>query len=313
MQLAQGLLAKYDTIQMSGKTHQRKAYQPPAGVLTGPGLKAFIKEVTEKEWQFTRVVREYYAAEKKKAEQEYVELVEELDAFMEGKQQEAAAVAGSNLDDAGDKLAALMEEIKDCEVFGKAEKAVERLENNGIPIHAVAGTNKRWDEMCWKLEQVKDYISRKKTFYETEKNVAASQDIPADRLAEFNEIFQTFDTDMSSALQLRDFANCIKGLGIEVDDDELEVLFKKYTVSGKGITFEKFVEFMWQATADTQSKDQVLMSFKTLAHNKECLTSEELQQVIEQLGPNLVEFCSSHMPATDGGFDYVKYITETFE
>ena len=46
MQLAQGLLAKYDTIQMSGKTHQRKAYQPPAGVLTGPGLKAFIKEVT---------------------------------------------------------------------------------------------------------------------------------------------------------------------------------------------------------------------------------------------------------------------------
>ena len=99
----------------------------------------------------------------------------------------------------------------------------------------------------------------------------------------------------------------------QVDDDELEVLFKKYTVSGKGITFEKFVEFMWQATADTQSKDQVLMSFKTLAHNKECLTSEELQQVIEQLGPNLVEFCSSHMPATDGGFDYVKYITETFE
>ena len=93
---------------------------------------------------------------------------------------------------------------------------MERLENNGIPIHAVAGTNKRWDEMCWKLEQVKDYISRKKTFYETEKNVAASQDIPADRLAEFNEIFQTFDTDMSSALQLRDFANCIKGLGIEV-------------------------------------------------------------------------------------------------
>jgi len=304
----QRLVARYDNIQLTRRTHGRKPYEPPAGVLAGPGLKDLTNSLSERTMEYVREARAYYAEEKAKAEQNYVTLIEDLDTFLKTKEQEASDASGGDVEGASKQLAKVYEELAQCDLFNRTQEAVDHLERNGIPHYAITATHRRWDEVCWKLTQLKDFVDQKKSFVDGEKAKAKADDVPQAKLDEYLEIFKLFDKERTGVLGLPQFTNCLKGLGMPVPDEKVEELFETYSEEG-GMSFERFISFMREVTGDTLSKDQVLTSFRTVAQNKDCLNSE----VLKLIGDDLSAFCETHFPKGPDGYDYAKYLEDVFE
>ncbi|KAL0178290.1 hypothetical protein M9458_027184, partial [Cirrhinus mrigala] len=73
------------------------------------------------------------------------------------------------------------------------------------------------------------------------------------------------------------------------------------------ITFQGFIDFMSRETADTDTADQVMASFKVLAGDKNYILADELRR---ELPPDQAEYCIARMTpytgpdAVPGALDY---------
>lgn len=90
-----------------------------------------------------------------------------------------------------------------------------------------------------------------------------------------------------------------------------------------GVTFEKFIEYMVNKTKDTDSKEELLASFKELANDKvselnknteiqEFVTEEDLRKVMSN---DRVDYLIKSMPkyeAVANGYDYRKWIEQAY-
>ncbi|KAL4839717.1 hypothetical protein H8958_007595 [Nasalis larvatus] len=78
------------------------------------------------------------------------------------------------------------------------------------------------------------------------------------------------------------------------------------------VTFQAFIDFMSHETADTDTADQVIASFKILAGDKDHITMYELYH---ELPPDQAEYCMAQMvPNTSsnsmpGALDYISFPT----
>lgn len=304
----QRLIGNFDNIQLTSKAHSRKAYQPTGGIPTGPELKALQTSLADQAWEYVRMVRLYYSTEKAQAEKKYIQLLEQLNDWLKAKEQEASAAMDADVDQIHTQLDSVLQDLNTPELLNQTREAMEHLERNGVPNHTVTGSQNRWDETCWKFGQIKDYVNQKKAFVEVEKMATQSKGIPQSKFDEYRDIFKLFDTKHNNSLDQPEFHNCLKGLGIQVADEDVDSLYLKFSVSGGGMSFDKFIEFMSESTGDTQSKDQVLASFKTLAQNKEILGND----ILEQFGDELGAFCLSNFPKSADGFQYTNYIDAVF-
>uniref|UniRef100_A0A8C0JAZ8 Actinin alpha 3 n=1 Tax=Chelonoidis abingdonii TaxID=106734 RepID=A0A8C0JAZ8_CHEAB len=76
------------------------------------------------------------------------------------------------------------------------------------------------------------------------------------------------------------------------------------------VTFQAFIDFMTRETAETDTAEQVVASFKILASDKNYITVEELRR---ELPPEQAEYCISRMTkysgadAVSGALDYVSF------
>eukprot|EP00667_Euglena_gracilis_P004448 EG_transcript_4472 len=304
----QRLIASYDNIQLTSKAHSRKPYKPSEGILGGQELRDLKTSLGEKAWEYVRAVRGYYTEQREKAERQYVEAIEELDGWLRQKEQEASDASGSDVDQVHRQLSVVFDDLASSDLFGRAQEAVDYLERNGIPHYTVTGTHRRWDEICWKFGQIKDFVSQKKAFAEAEKAVVRTDDVTQSRLDEYLELFKRFDVEHSNTLGLSEFVGCLKGLGIVVPDEEVEPLFEQYAEDGQ-LSFQNFIKFMKESTADSLTKDQVLVSFRTIAQQKPVISNEALKL----LGDDLAAFCLKHFPETEGGLDYSHYLDHVYD
>uniref|UniRef100_A0A8D2DYK3 EF-hand Ca insensitive domain-containing protein n=1 Tax=Theropithecus gelada TaxID=9565 RepID=A0A8D2DYK3_THEGE len=78
------------------------------------------------------------------------------------------------------------------------------------------------------------------------------------------------------------------------------------------VTFQAFIDFMSRETANTDTADQVMASFKILAGDKDYITVYELHH---ELPPEQAEYCIAQMaPNTGpnsmpGALDYMSFPT----
>merc|ERR1711991_185646 len=135
-------------------------------------------------------------------------------------------------------------------------------------------------------------------------------EIDPDALAEFQSTFAHFDKDSSGHLTDYEFKAGLAGLGTAVSDDDFPALFEQVSEGTGGITLQQFVQYMVEQTKDTDSPDQVLDSFRTLAGGKDFITEQDLR--MGQLPEEEIAFLLSAMPETEGGHDYAAYVAEAF-
>ncbi|KAG9341831.1 hypothetical protein JZ751_018555 [Albula glossodonta] len=86
--------------------------------------------------------------------------------------------------------------------------------------------------------------------------------------------------------------------------------------NGTGVvSFQSFIDFMTRETADTDTAEQVVASFRILATDKPYILVEELQR---ELPPDQAEYCISRMPpytgpgAVEGALDYTSFSTALY-
>ncbi|XP_039993835.1 alpha-actinin-1 isoform X2 [Xiphias gladius] len=170
-------------------------------------------------------------------------------------------------------------------------------------------------------EQLLTTIAR--TINEIENQILTrdAKGISQEQLNEFRASFNHFDRDRSGTLGAEEFKACLISLGFDIANDaqgenEFSRIMSIVDPNRMGIvTFQAFIDFMSRETADTDTADQVMASFKVLAGDKNYILADELRR---ELPPDQAEYCIARMaPYTGpdgvpGALDYMSFSTALY-
>ncbi|MGH0149285.1 UNVERIFIED_CONTAM: hypothetical protein FKN15_018161 [Acipenser sinensis] len=197
-------------------------------------------------------------------------------------------------------------------------------------------------------EQLLTTIAR--TINEIENQVLTrdAKGISQDQMNEFRASFNHFDRDHSGKMGAEEFKACLISLGFDIANDAQDHSgkmgaeeFKACLISlgfdiandaqGEAefsrimsivdpnrlgvVTFQAFIDFMSRETADTDTADQVMASFKVLAGDKNYILADELRR---ELPPDQAEYCIARMApycgpdAVPGALDYMSFSTALY-
>ncbi|XP_069016595.1 alpha-actinin-1 isoform X11 [Embiotoca jacksoni] len=130
-------------------------------------------------------------------------------------------------------------------------------------------------------EQLLTTIAR--TINEIENQILTrdAKGITQEQLNEFRASFNHFDRDHSGTLGAEEFKACLISLGFDIANDaqgenEFSRIMSIVDPNRMGmVTFQAFLDFMSRETADTDTADQVMTSFKVLAGDKVGTSTQE--------------------------------------
>jgi actinin alpha len=148
-----------------------------------------------------------------------------------------------------------------------------------------------------------------------------SKGITNEQLDEFRKSFNHFDKNRSRRLEPKEFRACLVSLGYNIRDDrqgeaDFQRIMSIVDPNGTGyVTFESFLDFMTRETADTDTAEQVMQSFRILAGDREYITADILRR---ELPPDQAEYCIQRMApyrgsdADPGALDYTSFSTALY-
>ncbi|XP_041351421.1 alpha-actinin-like isoform X1 [Gigantopelta aegis] len=170
-------------------------------------------------------------------------------------------------------------------------------------------------------EQLLTAIARNINEVENQILTRDSKGISEDQMNEFRMSFNHFDKTRNRRLEPKEFKACLISLGYNIRDDKQgEADFQRIMAivdpnrSGY-VTFDAFLDFMTRETADTDTAEQVMQSFKILAGDKPYITAQILRQ---ELPPDQAEYCIQRMApysgrdAVPGALDYMSFSTALY-
>uniref|UniRef100_A0A8C6V0B8 Actinin alpha 3b n=1 Tax=Neogobius melanostomus TaxID=47308 RepID=A0A8C6V0B8_9GOBI len=142
-------------------------------------------------------------------------------------------------------------------------------------------------------EQLLTTIAR--TINEVENQILTrdAKGISQEQLNEFRASFNHFDRKRNGMMDPDDFRACLISMGYDLGEVEFARIMTLVDPNNTGVvTFQAFIDFMTRETAETDTAEQVMASFKILASDKSYITVEELRR---ELPPDQAEYCISRM------------------
>jgi len=154
------------------------------------------------------------------------------------------------------------------------------------------------------FENLNDLAAKQQNLLEKEILNQSGSKVSEEQLEEFKNTFKAFDKDKSNTLEKHEFAACLKALGINISDDQVDKLHASIgkAVPGK-IIFQEFVDYMVSRTEESDSPSTVKNAFKMVAADKAFVTEEDLRRV-PGLSSDTIEFLLQTMPRTKEGFGF---------
>uniref|UniRef100_A0A1A8P8V1 Actinin alpha 3b n=1 Tax=Nothobranchius rachovii TaxID=451742 RepID=A0A1A8P8V1_9TELE len=135
--------------------------------------------------------------------------------------------------------------------------------------------------------------------------------ISQEQLNEFRASFNHFDRKRNGMMDPDDFRACLISMGYDLGEVEFARIMTLVDPNNTGVvTFQAFIDFMTRETAETDTAEQVMASFKILASDKSYITVDELRR---ELPPDQAEYCISRMTryvgpdAAPGALDYISF------
>uniref|UniRef100_A0ACB8GBF7 Actinin alpha 2 n=2 Tax=Sphaerodactylus townsendi TaxID=933632 RepID=A0ACB8GBF7_9SAUR len=108
-----------------------------------------------------------------------------------------------------------------------------------------------------------------------------------------------------------DFRACLISMGYDLGEAEFARTMALVDPNSQGtISFQSFIDFMTRETADTDTAEQVIASFRILASDKSYILADEL---LRELPPEQAQYCIKRMPAykgpgaVPGALDYTSF------
>uniref|UniRef100_A0A3Q1LWS8 Actinin alpha 2 n=1 Tax=Bos taurus TaxID=9913 RepID=A0A3Q1LWS8_BOVIN len=139
-------------------------------------------------------------------------------------------------------------------------------------------------------------IARTINEVETQILTRDAKGITQEQMNEFRASFNHFDRVPHSYLFERQA--CLISMGYDLGEAEFARIMTLVDPNGQGtVTFQSFIDFMTRETADTDTAEQVIASFRILASDKPYILAEELRR---ELPPDQAQYCIKRMPAYSG-------------
>ncbi|XP_040265607.1 alpha-actinin-3 [Bufo bufo] len=160
-------------------------------------------------------------------------------------------------------------------------------------------------------EQLLTTIAR--TINEVENQILTrdAKGISQEQMNEFRASFNHFDRKRNGMMDPDDFRACLISMGYDLGEVEFARIMTLVDSNNTGVvTFQAFIDFMTRETAETDTAEQVMASFKILASDKNYITIEELRR---ELPPEQAEYCISRMTkymgsdSVSGSLDYMSF------
>ncbi|KAL7978284.1 hypothetical protein Chor_014823 [Crotalus horridus] len=128
--------------------------------------------------------------------------------------------------------------------------------------------------------------------------------ISQEQMNEFRASFNHFDRKRNGLMEPDDFRACLISMGYDLGEVEFARIMTLVDPNNTGVvTFQAFIDFMTRETAETDTAEQVIASFKILASDK----------LRRELPPEQAEYCITRMTkysgadAVAGALDYVSF------
>ncbi|XP_020642903.1 alpha-actinin-2 isoform X1 [Pogona vitticeps] len=135
--------------------------------------------------------------------------------------------------------------------------------------------------------------------------------ITQQQMNEFRASFNHFDRKKNGLMDHDDFRACLISMGYDLGEAEFARIMSLVDPNGQGtISFQSFIDFMTRETADTDTAEQVIASFRILASDKPYILADELRR---ELPPEQAQYCVKRMPAykgpgaVPGALDYTSF------
>ncbi|CAO2595217.1 Actn2 [Lemmus lemmus] len=158
-------------------------------------------------------------------------------------------------------------------------------------------------------------IARTINEVETQILTRDAKGITQEQMNEFRASFNHFDRRKNGLMDHEDFRACLISMGYDLVRHKGEAEFARIMTlvdpNGQGtVTFQSFIDFMTRETADTDTAEQVIASFRILASDKPYILAEELRR---ELPPDQAQYCIKRMPpysgpgSVPGALDYTAF------
>lgn len=131
-------------------------------------------------------------------------------------------------------------------------------------------------------------------------------EVSPDELKEFRECFDHFDKDHNGNLERLELDACLKSLGEDLNEHQLNAVIAEYGTDGT-ILFDQFVQYMIKTRKGSDTPDNIKASFRIMAEDKDFITEGQIRSVMP---PARAEYLIANMPrypGIEGAFDYNKF------
>ncbi|XP_048391946.1 alpha-actinin-2 isoform X1 [Stegostoma tigrinum] len=159
-------------------------------------------------------------------------------------------------------------------------------------------------------------IARSMNEIETQILTRDAKGITQQQMNEFRSSFSHFDRKKNGAMEPDDLRACLISMGFDLGEAEFARIMNLVDPNNTGlVSFQSFISFMTRETADTDTAEQVVASFRILAGDKPYILAEELRR---ELPSEQAEYCIASMPpyrgpnAVPGALDYVSFSTALY-
>lgn len=228
------------------------------------------------------------------------------------------------------RASTLEEQLKKLQQFDRAVIAykanIEELESYNQEVQESMIFENRYTQYTMETlrvgwEQLLTAIARSMNELENQILMRDSKGISEEQMKEFRISFNHFDKSKNQKLEPKEFQACLISLGYKIRDDkqgeaDFQRIMSIVDPNRTGyVTFQAFLDFMTRETADTDTAEQVMQSFKILAGDKPFITAQILRQ---ELPPDQAEYCIQRMAPysgrdqVPGSLDYMSFSTSLY-
>ncbi|XP_069090583.1 alpha-actinin-2 [Pleurodeles waltl] len=159
-------------------------------------------------------------------------------------------------------------------------------------------------------------IARTINEIETQILTRDAKGITQQQMNEFRSSFNHFDRKKNGLMDHDDFRACLISMGYDLGEAEFARIMILVDPNGTGtVSFQSFIDFMTRETADTDTAEQVIASFRILAADKPYILAEELRRELPQ---EQAQYCIKRMPpytgrgTAPGALDYAAFSTALY-
>jgi len=300
----------FSNIQAKLRMMSRPLYVPPEG-LKPEDLEASLTELTSVERSYHSKLAQAMRQVLDQLRKTFADLANSAMATIEEYKKLLAAEQDMPIDQQADFYTGKRQELVNS-VAGQLpaiEQAEQECEAANIDENEYCDYT--YDDVKFTYERILADIDKKIIFVQSQA-LEAQSGVSADKMAEFRESFDTFNTKKGDGLDKLEFRSAVTSLGlIEVDfskdnNSECDQLFDKVRAGQETVSFENWVDYMTSISADACSAEQAGEALAAIAGGKTFITEQDL--INAHLPQEQIDYLKEKMPQNENGYDYKAWV-----